>query len=185
MKNLLTIIFLSALVACEKQEASPIIGSWSLCLSDGTYKEFKISKHYTTTTVSDFPEHDYDNGISFYKCNIQGRLLIITTGINVDLMNEPETLRFESISYDKITIEDQFGISELTRLKNEIPDIDSTNMERWSRLYLYEFLERAKLANCPDLRTEEEKNPPKELGVVEGDFEDLIDIEESTFNKDS
>ena len=38
--------------------------------------------------------------------------------------------------------------------------------------------ERAKLADRPDLRTEEEKNPPMELGVIEGDFEDLIDIDE-------
>lgn len=165
-------------MACGTKEASPIIGSWSQCLRDGTYKEFKICNHYTTTSVSDFPEHDYDDGISFYKCHIQDSLLIITTGINVDLMNEPETLRFESISYDKITIENKFGISELARLKNEIPDIDSTNIERWSKLYLDEFLERANLANCPDLRTEEEKNPPIELGVIEDDFEDLIDIDE-------
>lgn len=178
MKKLLTILFFSTLMACEAQESSPIIGSWSQCLRDGTYKEFKISEKYTATSVSDFQEHDYDDGISFFKCHIQDSLLIITTGINVDLFNEPDTLRFKSVSFDKITIEIQFGISELTRLKNDIPDIDSANLELWSKLYLNEFLKRAEQANCPDLRTEEEKNPPVELGVVDDDFEELIDIDE-------
>lgn len=165
-------------MACGTQESSPIIGSWWQCQRDGTYKEFKITKHYTTTSVSNFTEHDWDDGISFYKCVIQDSLLIVTKGINVDLINPPETLRFESISQDKITIENQFGISELNRLKDEIPDIDFTNLELWSKSYLDEFLERAELANCPDLRTEEEKNPPIELGVIEDDFEDLVDIDE-------
>lgn len=164
-------------MACGTQEVSPIIGSWSQCLKDGTYKEFKISEHYTTTSVSDFREHDYDDGISFYKCQINDSLLIITAGINVDLVMPPETLRFESISHDKITIENRFGIAELTRLQDEIPDIDSTNLELWSKLYLDEFLKRAKLANCPDLRTEEEKKPPIDFGVVKDHFDDLIDID--------
>jgi hypothetical protein len=178
MKKLLSILIFSTLLACGTQESIPIIGSWSQCLRDGTYKEYKITNYYTTTSVSDFPKHDYDDGISFYKSNIQDSLLIISQGINVDLINPPETLRIESISYDKITIENQFGLSELIRLKNEIPDIDSTNFELWRKSYLNEFLKRAKLADCPDLRTEEEKNPPIELGVIEDDFEELIDIDE-------
>jgi len=178
MKELLSILFLVTMWACETQETSPITGYWSQCLRDGIYKEYKITNHYTTTSVSDFPEHDYDDGISFYKCYIQDSLLIISQGINVDLINPPDTLIFKSISNDKITLKNQSGISELTRLKNEIPDIDSNNLELWSKSYLSEFLKRAKLANCPDQRTEEEKNTPIELGVVEDNFEDLIDIDQ-------
>ena len=140
MKKRFTISLLSTLLACGTQESNPIIGSWSQCLRDGTYKEFKISDHYTTTSVSNFPEHDYDDGISFYKSFMQDSLLIITTGINVDLMNGPETLRVKLKSYDKIILENEFGISELTRLKDEIPDIDSTMPELWSKLYRVNFL---------------------------------------------
>jgi len=178
MKKLLFILFLVTIWACETQETSPIIGSWGQCLRDGIYKEYKITNHYTTSSVSEFTEHDYDGGIYFYKCYIQDSLLILLQGINVALINPPETLIFESISKDRITLKNQFGISELTRLENEIPDIDSTNLELWSKSYLSKFLKRAKLANCPDLRIEEEKNPPIELGVIEDDFEDFIDIEQ-------
>ncbi len=178
MKKLLSILFYGTLLGCGTQEPSPIIGSWSQCLKDGTYKEYKIANHYTTTSVSDFPENDYDEGISFYKCYIQDSLLIISQGINVDLINPPETLRFESISYDKITMKNQFGISELTRLKEEIPDVDSTNFELWGKSYLDGFLKRAELANCPDLRTKEEKKPKIALGAVEEILDEMIDIDE-------
>lgn len=103
--------------------------------------------------------------------------VIVTKGINVSLLNAPETLRFECISHNKIALENQFGILQLTRLKKEIPDIDSANLELWSKSYLDEFIKRAELANCPDLRTEEEKKPLEDLGVVDDDFEDLIDID--------
>jgi hypothetical protein len=164
-------------MACGTQEPSPIIGSWFSCQRDGTYKEFKISEHYITTSISDFQEHDYDDGISFYECHIHDSLLIVSKGINVDLMGAPDTLRFESKSYDKIILENQFGSFELTRLKAEIPDIDSANFDRWSKLYLDKFLERAELANCPDIRTEEERTPVLiDLGEIEDDFEELEEV---------
>lgn len=178
MKSSYLLLLLALLVACGKQKPSQIIGSWCECQKDGTYKEYKITEHYSTTSVSNFQEHDWDNGISFFEIKIQDSLLIATKGINVDLMHSPETLRFEGITNNLVTLKSRFGTSQLIRLKNEIPDIDSSNMELWTELYLDSFLDRARLADCPDLRTEEEKDTSMiHLGVVEDDFEELVEID--------
>lgn len=178
IKRIISIIFLGTILGCESQTTSALIGSWAECRRDGIYKEFKINQHYTTTSVSDFQKHDYDDGIAFYKSHIMDSLLIVTKGINVDLINPPETLRFEFINDNQITLTNQFGTSELTRILNENSAIDSSNLVNWRISYLEKFLQRADRTNCPDLRTEEEKSPPVELGNVEDDFEELIDIEE-------
>lgn len=160
------------------QNENELIGSWCRCQHDGTYQEFKIASNYTTTSVSNFPELDYDDGIAFYASYIQDSFLILTKGLNVDLMYEPETLSYKFDAANKITLESQFGPFQLTKITGDIPDIDSTNFELWKNTYLTEFLEREELANCRDLRTEEEKRLP-DLGEIEDDFEPL------TLSKDS
>ena len=174
---MISILILATIAACETQKSNPLIGSWCECQKDGIYIEYKINQHYTTTSTSDFQLHDFDDGISFYKCHILDSMLIVTQGINVDLINPPETLRFEFISDNQVTLKNQYGTSVLTRLSKENHLIDSSNLENWRRSYLEEFLKRAELANCTDLRTEEEKNTYIDLGTVEDDFEELIDIE--------
>lgn len=178
MKKLISLLILSGTMACNPQESSQLISIWGECLKDGTYKQYQIANSYTATSVSDFQDHDYDDGISFYECYIHDSLLIISKGINVDLIDPPETLRFEFISKDRVTLKNKYGNSELIRINNEIPDIDSTNLILWRKLYLDAFLNRAELANCSDFRKDEEKQQPVELGTVENDFEDLQDIEE-------
>lgn len=178
MKNQLSILIFTFVIGCEIPNENQLIGSWCRCQHNGTYKEFKIASNYTTTSVSNFPELDFDDGISFYESYINENLLIVTRGLNVDLMYEPETLYVKFDAPDKIILESHFGPFQLTRLNSNIPDIDSTNFELWRNTYLTEFLERAELANCPDLRTEEEKQLP-DLGEVEEDFEPLTRSEDS------
>ncbi|MFT6136735.1 MAG: hypothetical protein ACJAZM_003241 [Cyclobacteriaceae bacterium] len=178
MKNLLTILLFAFLTACETRNENQLIGLWCRCQHDGTYKEFKIASNYTTTSVSNFPELDYDDGISFYESYIQDSFLIVTKGLNVDLMYEPETLNYKFDAANKVTLESQFGPFQLTRITGDISNIDSTNFELWRNTYLTEFFERAELANCPDLRTEEEKQLP-DLGEIEDDFEPLTPIGDS------
>ncbi|TRX61464.1 hypothetical protein FNH22_05260 [Fulvivirga sp. M361] len=178
IKKLISITILGTILACETQKPNPLIGSWGECRRDGTYKEYKINKHYTTTSVSDFQNHDYDNGMSFYKCHILDGMLIVTQGINVDLINPPETLRFEFITYNKVILKNSYGTSELTRIENEGHIVDSINLVNWRESYLKAFLQRSEQADCPDVRTDEEKNPLIELGEVEDDFEELTEIEE-------
>lgn len=178
INKLISIVFLGVFLGCGTQSSNPLIGSWGECRRDGTYKEYKINEHYTITSISDFQDHDYDDGIAFYKCHILDSMLIVTQGINVDLINPPETLRFEFLNDNKVVLKDPYGTSELIRLVNESHVIDSSNFDNWRKSFLKEFLQRAEQANCPDLRTEEEKNSSVELGNVEDDFEELIDIEE-------
>lgn len=163
------LLFLSS---CSTKHESEIMGSWCQCLHDGTYKEFKISEDYITTSVSNFINNDWDDGISFYKCRIADSLLIITAGINVDLLRTPEIIGFKSLSSDRMLIASHGESSELTRLEYEIPPIDSTKFELWQKDYLNAFLERANQANCPDLRTDEEKYLP-DLGKIEDGFEPI------------
>ena len=168
----LTLVFLITLTSCFKKEDPAIIGSWSLCLYDGRYKEFKITETYTTTTVSTFIENDWDDGISFYKCRVEDSLLVVTAGINVDLLITPEVIEFKPLYRDRMLIMSWGETSELTRLAHEIPEIDSTNFDVWRNEYLRAFLNRAENASCPDLRTEEEKQL-RDLGEVEDDFEPI------------
>ena len=173
MKKLKYILLFGVITACKTQKPNPIIGSWCHCQRDGVYKEFKITKNYTTTSVSDFAEHEWDDGISFFESKIEDSLLIITNGINVTLLNPPEIQSFRVISDNEITFSNRYGVYELNRLERPIPDIDSSALELWSKSYLDEFLKRARLSDCPDLRTEEEKNPSIEIGTIEDDFEDV------------
>ncbi|MEL7005835.1 MAG: hypothetical protein AAFN93_24365 [Bacteroidota bacterium] len=177
IRQLVIILFICILAACTSKESNSIIGSWSECQRDRIYKEFKITENYTTTSLSDFQQHDFDDGISFFKSSIQDSFLIVSKGLNVHLINPPETLRFQFTSSDEVMLKNSYGVSYLKRLNNEIPDIDSTNLSGWSKSYLDEFLKRAQLADCPDLRTEEEKAPPPELPPVEDDFEELAVID--------
>ena len=176
VKNLIALSFLIFFIACEQRDENKIIGSWWQCQRDGTYKEFKISSNYTTTIESDFFEHDYGGGISFYRCFIQDSLMIIIDGINVSWVF-PDTIVFERLSNDHMILKSNLGQSEIFRLDQPILEIDSTNVELWKEQYRRDFLSRAKLANCSDLRTDKEKII-LDLGEVEDDFEDIPEFSE-------
>ncbi|PLB20689.1 MAG: hypothetical protein TRG1_257 [Flavobacteriaceae bacterium FS1-H7996/R] len=49
---------------------------------------------------------------------------------------------------------------ELNKAEFDFDKIDSTNLDSWKKKTISEFKKRAELKNCPDLRTEEEKNIP-------------------------
>lgn len=103
---------------------------------------------------------------------------MIVEGLNFDLMFGTDTLTVVALTDSSLTLNNQFGDFELERLNFEIPAIDSLNLEQSVSELLTGFRERSLTANCPDLRTEEEKNPKIPLGVIEDDFEDIIDINE-------
>ena len=104
------------------------------------------------------------------------RNMMIIAGLNFDLMFGTDTLTLVSKTDSSLILNNRFGDFELQRLNLEIPKIDSLNLEPTVKELLTGFKGRSLRANCPDLRTEEEKNPP-DLGEVEDDFEDIIDID--------
>jgi hypothetical protein len=173
MKNIYIVLILTLNLGCSKPEKSNNIeGSWYQCLKNGAYQEFKINKDYMIQLTTEFEDQ-----VSFFKSNIQDSLLIVS-GINVSVINGTDTLIVIPKSSNTIVFKNRYYEFELRRLNVDIPDIDSTKFDVWKSKTLKNFKTRSDQMNCPDLRTEEEKNPIIELGVIEDDFEDLIDIDE-------
>lgn len=108
---------------------------------------------------------------------IQGSDMIVA-GLNFDLMFRTDTLTVVTITDSSLTLNNQFGDFELKRLNTEIPEIDSLHLDRTVSELLNGFNQRTLSTECPDFRTEEEKNPEIPMGVLEDDFEDIIDIDE-------
>lgn len=120
---------------------------------------------------SNFPDN-----INIMSNQIHGNNMIVA-GLNFDLMFGTDTIKVLNIADSILTLTNRFGDFELRRLNIGIPEIDSLNLERTVNELKTGFKERSSMANCPDLRTDEEKNPP-DLGVIEDDFEDIFDIDE-------
>jgi hypothetical protein len=146
-----------------------MLGSWCECLRDGHYLEYRIDEDLIMLFTTQHPEF-----ISFYKSRIHDSLLI-HSGINVSVFNNnTDTLIVLPKPGDKLfvrhTASTEWGF-ELRKLNVDIPGIDSVNLDKWTEKSLRDFIARA---NCPDQRTEEEKNQLIELGEIEDHFEDLI-----------
>lgn len=164
------ILFLLFQKCQQKKEPNPAIGSWSNCLRDGGYREFRIDPDFMVMLTT-----EYEDGIGLYTNKIENNSLIIT-GINVSMLYGADTLLIIPKSENSILLKNRFAELELTKLNIEIGRVDSMNLESRKNEILRKFQERVELSKCPDLRTEEEKNRVIEMGVVEDDFEDLIDI---------
>ena len=154
MKNLtllLLIIFLAP--SCQKQSVeNPLIGTWSRCLDDGRYAEFRISHNLTVFLTSEF-EH-----IALIDSEIKNDTLINRKGINSSLLFENDTLVLTYQSANKIILKSKWNYTlELNRIEDNIGKIDSLNLEDWEKETFREFKKRAEIKNCPDLRTDEEK----------------------------
>src|SRR5690606_8665239 len=96
---------------------------------------------------------------------------LIVSGINVSVINGIDTLLIIPKSSNVIALRNSYGEFELKRLHVDIPNVDSTDINFWKINVMKGFQIRASQMNCPDLRTEEEKKPLKNLGVIEDDFD--------------
>ncbi|MGL1886762.1 MAG: hypothetical protein OCD76_09620 [Reichenbachiella sp.] len=101
---------------------------------------------------------------------------IIISGINVSLPPKIDTLFFDISPEHQLKLKHEYGEIELTWLNDNTFKIDSLNIDNWETQTLAEFNDRAERANCLDQRTEEEKNRVIEMGVLDDDFDDLVDI---------
>lgn len=171
MRKVYTILIIILNLSCTITETPNIaIGAWYQCLRNGEYQEFKISSDYIIQLST-----ESEDQIHFFNNCFQDSSLIIS-GINVSVPYGIDTLTIVPQSNNSIMLKNRYGGGfELKRLKTEILDIDSTKIDVWKSSTLKAFKVRAGQMNCPDLRTKEEKNPIIELGVLEDDFEDIID----------
>lgn len=164
------------LLGCSSipEQKSDAVGSWYRCLPDGEYQEHKIEENKITFMSSELPDI-----ISLMSNQIIGDTLIIT-GISFDLIRGTDTLIVVSRTDTSITIKNRFEDFSFKRMNVEIPAIDSSNLEASVNKFLNGFQERTQAANCPIM----EEKEPLELGEVEDDFEDIIDIGDCVFNDD-
>ena len=172
-KNILT-FFVIFLLGCSSDKEPLIIGSWSDCTLDGTYRESKITSNYLAAIWSSEDSLTLEQ-IRVFRSNIQDSLLILTSGVGFDMLIEVDTYSIKFINPDLVQLTNKFGSFELQRLCEEIKDIDTTNYEKWGTDFISEFLIRSRQKNCLDPRTKEEQNP-SDLGTVDDNFVDIIEI---------
>tara|TARA_Y100000310_G_C20660744_1_gene804604 strand:- start:724 stop:1269 length:546 start_codon:yes stop_codon:yes gene_type:complete len=170
-KILLLTLIAAYTTACITDNRPSLTGSYYRCLQDGEYQEHRIGENRIMFIGSLFPDDLY-----FMSNRIHGDTLLIS-GLNFDLMFGTDTLTIISLTDSSLTLNNRFGDFELKRLSYEIPAIDSLNLEQSITELLSGFRERSLKANCPDLRTEEEKNPDIPQGVVDDNFEDITYID--------
>lgn len=154
MRHFIMLLAIIFLLGCQKKpRQNPFIGTWNRCLPDGTYCEFKITNNYTIYLNSSGWE-----GLSLISNQFKGDTLI-GEGINVSLPNEIDTLVLTYKSNDTLILKSSWKNQTiiLHKIKNEIADIDSLNLNNWIKETFSNFDKRAKHRNCPDFRTEEEK----------------------------
>ena len=158
MKYLKTIFVLFLLFSCQKTIQKHIaIGTWYSCNKDGSYTEYKITDQYMLilNTGSD--------KIAIFKNRILNSNLILSEFKNgLGLIPNNDTLVTKEQLKDKIILKSTYTWQEieLNKAKFHIEKIDSTNLETWRNKTLSEFKKRAESVNCPDLRTESEKEIP-------------------------
>ncbi len=158
MKKIFALSLLGLLIIAHQNiKGNSVIGLWYQCNNDGKYEELYIAEHYISKAISDFKSGSHETDIALYKSDIEKQRLIITEGINVALRGKSEVLSYTIKDDNSITIIDEYGSKVFIRLKDEIPKVDTSDLNAWSKLYKDGFIKRAALACCDDVQTKEEK----------------------------
>tara|TARA_R110002124_G_scaffold107405_2_gene259795 strand:- start:11081 stop:11578 length:498 start_codon:yes stop_codon:yes gene_type:complete len=154
--KIICVIFL--VLGCQKANKKHIaIGTWNKCHKDGSYSEYKITDKYVINLTTGSDE------VWLFQNKIADSTLILSKFKNgLGLLINNDTLVTISQSKSKIVLKSTYNWDklELNKAEFDYDVIDSTNLKLWKSKTLSEFKKRAKLASCPDLRTEEEKVIP-------------------------
>ncbi len=152
----------------EEKPNNLIIGSWGHCKPNGEYAEFKITDDHTYYFSSELvPE------IVVFRNEIKESTLIIE-GTNFKSMYNPVTI--DVISKDSIELQGYFGNILLTKLNNEILDVDTSNLNTWIDKVIKNFNKRKRIKDCFNIIAETLKST--ELLEL-GELEDELDSEET------
>src|SRR5690606_35933354 len=119
---------------------------------DGSYFEYKITDEYVMVLT--------DKGIRLFQNNILNKTLVVSEFKDgTELLINNDTLVTISKSKDKVVLRSTYTFDkyEFNKAEFKIDEIDSINLESWKNKTLSEFRKRAELRNCPDLRTDDEK----------------------------
>ncbi len=177
MKTSKYLILLFLFIACQKPIKKHVaIGTWNRCNKDGSYIEYKITDQYMlllNTTRA-------DEIIIFRNKVLDNNLIISELKNGTKILMNNDTLVTVEESSNKIILMSTWGLDtyELNKIELDFEPIDSTDLEQWKSKALKKFKKRAKLANCPDLRTEKEKTIPTiDLGNLDEEEISIIEIE--------
>jgi hypothetical protein len=180
----LKILFISLLffiTSCGKSVKNPksTIGTWDFCDRSGNYWELKITKDYVLNLSTK------DTNVWLLKNKFKDSLLIWSTWKlenNIRLLGDSAFIKpiYQSRNKLILVVMRPWGFDTLRLNKKEISieNIDFSNFNSWKNKTLLEFKERAKSIDCPDLRTEKEKNiPPLDLDDIDEEEIPIITIE--------
>lgn len=150
------------------------LGTWNRCNKDGSYIEYKITDQYMLILTTTRP----DEVIIFGNKVLDDNLISYQLKNGTKILTDNDTLVTAKQSPNKVVLMSTWGFDkyELNKAEFDFDKIDSTNLEQWKNKSLAEFKKRAKSANCPDLRTEEEKIVPT-LNLDNLDEEEIPIIE--------
>ncbi len=156
MKYLRFVLIIFIFFGCQEENKEHFIsGTWKRCNKDGSYYEYKFTNKYllmldtNSGSVSIFGNKNIDKGIILFEFENGDNLLV-----------NNDTLIAISKSKSKVILKSihTYETYEFNKAKFEIDEIDSLNMEAWKNKIFDNFEKRAEIENCPDVRTEAEKN---------------------------
>lgn len=122
-------------------------------------------------------ESRYRRDIYFMSNQIQGDTMIIK-GLNFDLPHGNDTLFVVNVTDSSLTLKNKLGDFELKRLNFEIPEIDSLYIETSINELQTRFRQRSLAANCPDLRTREERMLDIPYLEADNNSGEVLDVDE-------
>ena len=106
---------------------------------------------------------------------INKKLVISEFKNGTKLIKNNDTITTEFESENQVILKSEYSLEnyELNKAEFKIDEIDSLNLESWKNKTRLEFLQRAELSKCPDLRTKEEKKESEKIIMekLENDLE--------------
>ena len=159
MKYLGTLLIFLIVVSCQKNDKThAALGTWNYCTKAGHYEECIITKEFVLIQSTQ-PKKFFllRNNI------IDNNLVISTIKGEINLPINYDTLVTTAQTKTKVILSSYYSTTNLELHKYEFSydPIDWTNLESWKGKIKSEFRKRAELEECPDLRTEEEKEIPE------------------------
>ena len=161
MRILIIISVFFIIFSCKKENEQHIaIGTWNKCSKDGNYLEYKITEKYIMVLTTKSEE------IILSKNKVVNKKLVISEFKNgTKLIKNNDTITTEFESENQVILKSAYSFEnyELNKAEFKIDEIDSLNLESWKNKTRLEFLQRAELLKCPDLRTNEEKKESEKI----------------------
>ncbi|SNR34812.1 hypothetical protein [Lutibacter flavus] len=141
MRYLIILLSSILILSCTKNDNSELlIGTWKIDNNPENYSELKIEKDYILKLI--YCENNIE--IIKNKNRIENNLLIID---NQEYEPKIDTFSLINYSKDKITLNRKFLNQnyKLSKIENNITEIDSNDLENWKEKTIKEFKKRAKL----------------------------------------